>query len=105
MSVASHTPGPWHLDGHNLSAVIVCDLPRGHPEARHVCGDYSTIARCEGTDWKSNARLIAASPDLLTTAKPFGFCDPDNPPPGVLVEDWRPAVLAIRAAIAKATTP
>lgn len=38
------TPGPW---------------------AKHVCGDYETIARCDGDNWKANARLIAAAPDLI----------------------------------------
>lgn len=59
------TPGPWALDGHNLSAVIRCTVPRGHPDAKHVCGDYETIARCDGDNWKANARLIAAAPDLI----------------------------------------
>lgn len=58
------TPGPWHLDGHNLSSVIRCTVPRGHPDAKHVCGDYETIARCEGDNWKANARLIAAAPEM-----------------------------------------
>lgn len=62
--LTKHTPGPWALDGHNLSAVIRCTVPRGHPDAKHVCGDYETIARCEGDNWKANARLIAATPDM-----------------------------------------
>lgn len=65
MAEIRHTPGPWHQDGHNLSSVIRCTVPRGHPDAKHTCGDYETIARCEGDNWSANARLIAAGPDLL----------------------------------------
>lgn len=53
------------MDGHNLSAVIRCVVPRGHPEAKHLCGDYETIAIAAGEQWEANARLIAAAPDML----------------------------------------
>jgi hypothetical protein len=69
MSNAKHTAGPWHQDGHNLSSVIRCTVPRGHPDAKHTCGDYETIARCEGDNWSANARLIASAPDLVDAAK------------------------------------
>jgi hypothetical protein len=62
---AKHTPGPWHRDGQNLSSIIRCVTPKGHPDAKHVCGDYEVIARCEGDNWEANARLIAAAPDML----------------------------------------
>ena len=65
MSETKHTAGPWHQDGHNLSAIIRCTVPRGHPDAKHTCGDYETVARCEGDNWAANARLIASAPDLL----------------------------------------
>jgi len=65
MSESKHSAGPWHQDGHNLSSVIRCTIPRGHPDAKHICGDYETIARCEGDNWAANARLTAASPDML----------------------------------------
>jgi len=64
-----HTPGPWVLDGYNMSSVIRCIRPRGHIEAVHTCGDYETIADCHGDNWRPNARLIAAAPDLLSEAK------------------------------------
>lgn len=60
-----HTKGPWHRDGHNLAAVIHCTAEKGSPEANHICGDYETVARCEGDNWEANARLIAAAPDLI----------------------------------------
>ena len=56
--------GPWVLDGHNLSAVIRCTVPRGHPDAKHLTGDYETIARYEGPNWAANARLGAAAPEM-----------------------------------------
>lgn len=63
--MSQHTPGPWALDGFNLSTVIHCTAERGSPEAKHTCGDYKTIARCEGDNWQANARLIAAAPEML----------------------------------------
>lgn len=65
MMSEAHTPGPWFLDGHNLSSVIHCTVPKGHPDARHVCGDYEQIASAHGDNWQANARLIAAGPDML----------------------------------------
>lgn len=62
---SKHTPGPWVIDGHNMSSIIRCTAPKGHPDAKHVCGDYETIADCKGDNWKANARLIAAAPDML----------------------------------------
>lgn len=51
------TPGPWCLDGHNLSAVLHCVTPKGHPDAKHLTGDYVTVARCENT-WRADASWI-----------------------------------------------
>lgn len=39
---------------------------------------------------------------LVSALKPFSFCDAETPPEGVAVDDWRAAVLAARAALAKA---
>lgn len=66
---AKHTPGPWVIDGHNLSSVIRCIRPKGHPDARHACGDYEQIATSCGENWKANAHLVAAAPDLLEMVK------------------------------------
>lgn len=66
--MSNHTPGPWHLDGFNLQAVIHCTAERGSPQAKHSCGDWETIAKCEGATWQiaqANARLIAAAPEML----------------------------------------
>lgn len=64
-----HTPGPWHRDGFSLSTIIRCTVPRGHPDAKHTCGDYEVIARCEGDNWDANARLIEMAPELLETMR------------------------------------
>lgn len=90
-----HTPGPWVLDGHNLSSIIHCVKERGNPEAKHLCGDYETIARCEDENWKANARLIAAAPDLLEALEMCLDCLAEN---GV-----KEAQEKARAAIEKAT--
>jgi hypothetical protein len=66
-----HTPGPWCRDGFHMSRVLHCTAARGTPEAKHLCGDYETIADCAGDNWEANARLVAAAPDLLAALKPF----------------------------------
>jgi hypothetical protein len=60
----THTPGEWALGGHCLSSVIVCTVPRGHPDAKHLCGDYAVIAEFKGPNWAANARLASAAPNL-----------------------------------------
>mgnify|MGYP000902555646 CR=1 FL=1 len=59
------TSGPWVLDGHCLSTVLHCTAERGSPEAKHICGDYEVIARCEGDNRQANARAIAALPEMV----------------------------------------
>ena len=48
----THTPGPWHYETGDDGAVIYTGF---------------TIAKIpiDGSDWQSNAHLIAAAPDLL----------------------------------------
>lgn len=104
-----HTPGPWVLDGHNMSSILKCVVPKGDPKACHLTGDYDIIARCFSDNWRNDARLIAAAPDMfeaLRAARQFiangielGFIrmpDADTPDPA---HDTLPA---IEAAIAKA---
>jgi hypothetical protein len=95
--MTKHTPGPWTLDGHNLSSVIRCTVPRGHPDAKHTCGDYETIAECGGDNWKANARLIAAAPDMLEALRTIVEYGPQS---GMKAD--APMLIAARAAIAKA---
>ena len=53
------TSGPWHVDGHCMSSVLRCVVPRGHPEAKHLCGDYERIAEATSANWKADAAHIA----------------------------------------------
>lgn len=89
----SHTPGPWKYS-----------LNVGPTKALIVEADGSTIVeiRLHTYDrrFESNARLIAAAPELLDALK--ALCDAvDN---GKEKNIW-PAMDKARAAIAKATTP
>lgn len=58
-----HTPGPWHVDGFNLTAVI---HQIGHTRWETLC-DCSTKGK-DIEERKANAKLIAAAPDLLEAA-------------------------------------
>jgi hypothetical protein len=50
----THTPGPWHYETGDDGAVVYTGF---------------TIAKIpiDGSNWQSNAHLIAAAPDLLAT--------------------------------------
>ena len=61
----SYTKAPWTLDGFNPSKIIHCTDERGSPEAKHTSSDYEDIAVTYGDNWKADARLIAAAPELL----------------------------------------
>lgn len=55
-----HTPGPWEQDKHQWYFVI-------NREGRNIASvGHSTLTRAET---EANARLIAASPDLLKACK------------------------------------
>lgn len=73
--MSAHTPGPWTQDGFNMSSVIRCVVERGSPDAKHTCGDYETIAECRGENWRANARLIAAAPELLDALQSIARID------------------------------
>lgn len=100
-----HTPGPWVLDGHNMSSILKCVVAKSDPKACHLTGDYDIIARCFSDNWRNDARLIAAAPDLfealtgllehylsLANSGDAGFWDPEK----------EAQVIAARSAIAKA---
>lgn len=65
MKDIKRTPGTWHVDGFNLTAVIA--KKEGDRHYEHVCscnfGYYSNKSDFELN--KANARLIAAAPELL----------------------------------------
>jgi hypothetical protein len=50
MSAATHTPGPWSLDGHNVL----------HPDGERCIAEVHAV---DGV-MQPNARLIAASPEM-----------------------------------------
>lgn len=120
-SETKHTAGTMVRDGHNMSSVIICTVPRGHPDAKHLCGDYETIARCEGDNWSANAARIAltwnchdelvaalkAMDDFWTEAHPAG---PDGDPTtmgglATLTADTLAVWRGIRAALSRALSP
>ena len=75
---AQHTPGPWTIDdisaegGGWESIVILSKIQRADHNFHHVCSvdwggsddDEPAIGEISGED-RANARLIAASPELL----------------------------------------
>jgi hypothetical protein len=94
VSKHTHTPGPW----------LCCDGPENYQHRVYVMRDeVSGVAICDVVE-TSNARLIAAAPDLLEVAK---HCEnmllryEINRIDGEEISDR--ALELIRAAIAKAT--
>lgn len=87
-----HTPGPWHTAGDQGVQIR---------SEKHQIAKVWTM---RGNEWKANARLIAAAPDLLEVLKEIvGFWDSIVPIECVndCVNDLH---VKARAAIAKATT-
>lgn len=72
-----HTPGPW-------------DNNAPHEQTIKAKGKDVATVYCSNKDWQANARLIAASPDLLEALEQLLKC------PDAQSEQWA------REAIAKA---
>ena len=53
----NHTPGPWHIGGHNGGDLI---MATGDDE-----GVLATVYGTTQNEYAANARLIAAAPELL----------------------------------------
>lgn len=88
MTAAKHTPGPWRAEEwscHARTTVLVDDAS--------IITGKRVIAECESEE---DARLIAASPDLLAVL--IELTDIEGPLPGD--QAWHAKALA---AIAKAT--
>lgn len=83
--MSKHTPGPWHLDGHEVHAGDGCEFITTFDPRTEV-----------GT---ANARLIASAPDLLMIAK-HAYALLSNL--DMLPSLKEPALEMYRAAIAKA---
>lgn len=58
--------GSWHVDGHNMAAVI-----------RKTVDGWDLVARCpnENASWREDARLMAAAPAMLAFLKTVGEGD------------------------------
>lgn len=89
-----HTPGPWHVSKASPTRVIESG-PRGNSIAKMGLN----LGVCSQGEAESNARLIAAAPELLEALQEMINCYADELPNG----KERPVVREARAAIAKAT--
>lgn len=76
MTQAKHTPGPWHVETVTASCGIchkVGPFPGKRPDdkPRHAClyADYPSKGNPADDELEANARLIAASPELLEFAE------------------------------------
>lgn len=64
--MSGHTPGPWRIDYGTFA--VVSDHPTGHDQDMNTLY-YNGHLVCESIKWEANARLIAASPELLGCLK------------------------------------
>lgn len=95
MSEAKHTPGPWHTAGEQGVQI------------RSKRDQIAKVLTMRGNEWKANASLIAAAPDLMAVvvayADHFERCRITNTH-GSRDFDFAGHLAALaRAAIAKAT--
>jgi hypothetical protein len=94
-----HTPGPWHVLKFDDVALLVCAEDRS-------ANDEWEIATPHGPDFRANAHLIAAAPELAAACRAFlAACEDaariygdQMPATGGMVQ----AALAARTALAKA---
>lgn len=63
------TPGPWHLDGFNLSNILHKISDYENPNPNSPKAEYGVIARVVNKNWKADARLIAAAPEMFEALK------------------------------------
>ena len=92
MKTTTHTPGPWRVAKHDsLKDVRHIDAgPHGY--------ERDTLAIVQGKRSESNARLIAAAPELLSALEALL----EQADLGEVDDETRPIVEQARAAIAKA---
>lgn len=102
--MSKHTPGPWRIDGSEVScegmgALAVVSSDDLRPEGYFIVAavvDISTEVWPKAGSCEANARLIAAAPDLLNTCK-FAL---DSLERSGLGDSWTATIL--RETIAKA---
>jgi hypothetical protein len=102
MNNLKHTPGSWHVDGHNLTAVIskinehhykhicTCDYGYSHPEEHFELN-------------KANAKLIAAAPELLEACQLMLKAIDAAPAEWIMTEEVNSAMIHIQRAVFIAT--
>ena len=106
MADVNHTPGAWTFDNRSMTGAVwaekefIASVYPNAPEGWDGASDYERV-----DEMRANARLIAASPDLLAVAKKS-----HEPYEGLSEADIRSLygaeeaalALALRTAIAKA---
>lgn len=95
MSEVKHTPGPWRLHSEDLrgGTYWVVTMP----------GAEETIDIFEGDNGEANAHLIFAAPDLLAACRALDAALCAGFETKATRHAGRMALIAARAAIAKAT--
>jgi hypothetical protein len=63
MTTTQHTPGPWNIC---LESAHRPELVTAHPN-KNICSVWSggSASQIEPEEWRANARLIAAAPEVL----------------------------------------
>jgi hypothetical protein len=88
-----HTPGPWEFDGDYVWAESI----KGYvadPQTEDILSGEHVAHSKAAAQWRANAKLIAAAPDLLSVAiKALAAWEGTGP--GIVLDE-------LRAAIAKA---
>lgn len=105
--MAGHTPGPWEyrpLEYDDWGIVragrfVICQAR----DPERMDGECLAYHRLAGLDpWRSNARLIAAAPELLEACKAFMRAHSGPRDNDTEIALWDAAITATEAAIAKA---
>ncbi len=92
MNTHTHTPGPWKAtEARVYQNFTVC----GQPSSRLICSCHTHSDYTPWTEQNSNARLIAAAPELLQVARDFLLL--------AALHDWEGAAIDFaKATLAKA---
>lgn len=67
MSDTKHTPGPWVVSSSVMGEDAITHTGKTGDDSRHIC-TLPMLSRysATGEEYKANAKLIAAAPELLT---------------------------------------
>lgn len=98
----THTPGPWGYGSTGNICSVYPVTAKGTPLNRGDTEDVCQISKMTEYDWKANARLIAAAPDLLAAL--VEVTDRFEAAPGAVyaTDSDRLVIKQARAAMAKA---